>query len=39
MSISAKMVMELRQKTQVSMMECKKALVAANGDMDLAGEN
>ena len=39
MTISAKMVMELRQKTQVSMMECKKALVAANGDMALAEEN
>ena len=39
MTISAKMVMELRQKTQVSMMECKKALVSANGDMALAEEN
>lgn len=39
MEISAKMVMELRQKTQVSMMECKKALVTANGDMALAEEN
>ena len=39
MTISAKMVMELRQKTQVSMMECKKALVAADGDMALAEEN
>lgn len=39
MTISAKIVMELRQKTQVSMMECKKALVSANGDMALAEEN
>jgi len=39
MAISAKMVMELRQKTQVSMMECKKALVSADGDMVLAEEN
>lgn len=34
--ISAKMVMELRKKTGAGMMECKKALVAANGDFDEA---
>ena len=39
MEISAKMVMELRQKNAVSMMECKKALITANGDMALAEEN
>jgi len=36
MTISAKSVMELRQKTGVSMMACKKALTEANGDMDAA---
>ena len=34
--ISAKMVMDLRKKTGAGMMECKKALVAANGDFDEA---
>ena len=34
--ISAKDVMELRKKTGAGMMECKKALVAANGDFDEA---
>lgn len=34
--ISAKAVMDLRTKTGVGMMECKKALVAANGDFDEA---
>lgn len=34
--ISAKDVMALRQKTGVGMMECKKALVAANGNFDEA---
>ena len=38
MAISAKIVMELRKKTQVGMMECKKALAEANGDMELAEE-
>ena len=36
MEISAKMVAELRQMTGVGMMECKKALIDANGDMDKA---
>ncbi|MFA6815539.1 MAG: translation elongation factor Ts [Lentisphaeria bacterium] len=35
-AISAKMVMDLRKKTGVGMMECKKALVAANGDESAA---
>ena len=34
--ISANTVMELRKKTGAGMMECKKALVAANGDFDEA---
>ena len=34
--ISAKIVMELRKKTGCGMMECKKALVSANGDFDEA---
>ncbi len=36
MDISADVVKELRDKTGVSVMECKKALVAANGDMEQA---
>ncbi|MEI8574124.1 elongation factor Ts [Methylomonas sp. LW13] len=39
MSISAAMVKELRERTGSGMMECKKALVEANGDMELAIEN
>lgn len=39
MSISAAMVKELRERTGAGMMECKKALVAADGDVDLAMEN
>ncbi len=38
MAISAKDVQALREKTGVGMMECKKALVATNGDMDKAVE-
>ena len=34
--ISAKEVMALRQKTGLSMMECKKALTEADGDMENA---
>jgi elongation factor Ts len=37
--ISPKQVMELRQRTGVGMMECKKALAEANGDLDMAIEN
>ncbi|MEO6462658.1 MAG: translation elongation factor Ts [Candidatus Eisenbacteria bacterium] len=36
--ISPKLVMELRQRTGVGMMECKKALAETNGDVDLAIE-
>ena len=36
MNISAKMVMELRAKTNAGMMDCKKALVETNGDMEAA---
>ena len=36
--ISPKLVMELRQRTGVGMMECKKALAETNGDIDLAIE-
>ena len=38
MSISASMVKELRERTGAGMMECKKALVEANGDLDAAAE-
>jgi elongation factor Ts len=38
MAISAKMVQELRAKTNVGMMDCKKALVEADGDVDKAVE-
>ena len=37
--ITAKMVQDLREKTGAGMMDCKKALVAADGDMELAIEN
>lgn len=36
--VTATMVRDLRARTGVGMMECKKALVAANGEMDLAIE-
>jgi len=36
MSVSASMVMSLRERTGAGMMECKKFLVAANGDIELA---
>lgn len=38
-NISAGMVKELRERTSSGMMECKKALVEAEGDMELAIEN
>ena len=37
--ITASMVKELRERTGAGMMECKKALVEANGDIDLAIDN
>ncbi len=38
MSITASMVKELRERTGAGMMECKKALVESNGDMEAAAE-
>ncbi|MFW5816165.1 MAG: translation elongation factor Ts [Wenzhouxiangella sp.] len=38
MSITAAQVKELRERTGAGMMECKKALVETNGDMDAAIE-
>lgn len=38
MSITAGLVKELRERTGVGMMECKKALVETNGDIDAAIE-
>jgi elongation factor Ts len=38
MSITASMVKELRERTGVGMMECKKALVETGGDLDAAAE-
>ncbi|SEI51111.1 elongation factor Ts [Allopseudospirillum japonicum] len=38
-AISAKLVKELRERTGLGMMECKKALVEAEGDIELAIEN
>ena len=36
--VSAKLVKELRERTGLGMMECKKALAAADGDIDVAIE-
>ena len=38
-AISASMVKELRERTSLGMMECKKALKEADGDIELAIEN
>lgn len=38
MTITAQQVSELRERTGAGMMECKKALVAANGDIEAAIE-
>jgi elongation factor Ts len=38
-AVSASMVKELRERTSLGMMECKKALKEADGDIDLAIEN
>ena len=38
MTITASMVKELRERTGAGMMECKKALVETNGDLDAAAE-
>ncbi|MDQ7090186.1 MAG: translation elongation factor Ts [Methylococcales bacterium] len=39
MKITAPMVKELRQRTGSGMMECRRALTAAEGDMEIAIEN
>ena len=39
MAISAAMVKELRERTGLGMMECKKALVESEGDIELAIDN
>lgn len=39
MAITASMVKELRERTGLPMMECKKALAAASGDIDQAIDN
>ena len=39
MAITAALVKELRERTGSGMMECKKALVASNGDIDVAIED
>jgi elongation factor Ts len=38
MEITSEIVMKLRHKTGVGMMDCKKALVETNGDFEKAGE-
>ncbi|HEY5717917.1 MAG TPA: translation elongation factor Ts [Motiliproteus sp.] len=38
-AISASMVKELRERTSLGMLECKKALTEADGDIELAIEN
>lgn len=35
-AVTAAMVKELRERTGLGMMDCKKALVESDGDMDLA---
>ena len=39
MAVSAKLVKELRERTGLGMMECKKALAETDGDIDQAIEN
>lgn len=39
MTVTASMVKELRERTGAGMMECKKALVEVNGDLDAAADN
>ena len=38
MAVTAAMVKELRERTGAGMMECKKALVEAGGDLEAAVE-
>src|SRR5690606_3258989 len=39
MAVTANLVKELRERTGLGMMECKKALVETDGDIELAIEN
>jgi elongation factor Ts len=39
MTVTASMVKELRERTGAGMMECKRALVESNGDLDAAADN
>ena len=39
MNITAAQVKELRDKTGIAMMDCKKALIETDGDMEKAIEN
>ncbi len=39
MAVPAKLVKELRERTGAGMMECKKALVETNGDLEAAAEH
>ena len=39
MAVTAAQVKELRERTGAGMMECKKALVETDGDLDTALEN
>ncbi len=39
MAVSASLIKELRERTGLGMLECKKALVVTDGDVDLAIEN
>ena len=39
MTVTASMVKELRERTGSGMMECKRALVESNGDLDAAADN
>ena len=36
MSVTVELIKELREKTGAGFMDCKKTLVATNGDVDLA---
>lgn len=38
-AVTASMVKELRDRTGLAMMECKKALTESNGDVELAIDN
>ena len=39
MAVTAALVKELRERTAAGMLDCKNALVEANGDIELAIEN